>query len=253
MTDNAEYSRFIPPHLSEQDFIASRRAKAQQIAGILSARTGAAGHPRVLDLGCHEGTITAALAATYRQITGADYDADAIAHARERFGATCEFVEADAARLPFNDASFDIVIMNHVLYYLPDPAAAMREVRRVLVPHGTCYAAVINGAWLANGNGALARLWNRFVIRRVFRAVADCGNPVAYADYCGYFGDMDIDDVMTALTERTTDYPLALGRPGRLFLAVLRILPAGLRRRLLRAMPSFIFVLANRKPDAVPA
>jgi len=253
LNNNAEYSRFVPPHLTEQAFIESRREKARQIAGILSRHVNPQTRPRVLDLGCHEGTITAALAATFPGITGADADAGAIAHARERFGATCEFHDADAGRLPFADASFDVVILNHVLYYLPDPAAAMMEVRRVLAPGGACYVAVINGAWLSSSSGPLARLWNRFVIRRVFRAVADCGSPVAYADYCGFFHGMARDDVMSALAERRTSYPLALGWSARVFLEVLRVLPKALRRKILHGLPSFIFILVNRIPDPVPA
>ncbi|HXD77862.1 MAG TPA: methyltransferase domain-containing protein [Puia sp.] len=44
--------------------------------------------------------------------------------------------QADATRLGFADASFDIVIANHVLEHIPDDAAAMKEFRRVLRPRG---------------------------------------------------------------------------------------------------------------------
>ena len=47
-------------------------------------------------------------------------------------------VVADAAGLPFPDDSFDIVIAMHMLYHLPDPAIALREMNRVLVPGGRC-------------------------------------------------------------------------------------------------------------------
>lgn len=45
-------------------------------------------------------------------------------------------VRADIAQLPFRDESFDLVLCNHVLEHVSDDRAAMREMRRVLVPGG---------------------------------------------------------------------------------------------------------------------
>ena len=50
---------------------------------------------------------------------------------------------ADVQTLPFRDATFDAVIANHMLYHVPDIARGIREIRRVLVPGGTCYAATL--------------------------------------------------------------------------------------------------------------
>jgi len=43
---------------------------------------------------------------------------------------------ADACSLPFQDASFDIVLAMHVLYHAQDPELAVVEIARVLRPHG---------------------------------------------------------------------------------------------------------------------
>lgn len=47
----------------------------------------------------------------------------------------------DAQDLPFPDAAFDVVVANHMLYHVPEPARAARQFARVLRPGGTLLAA----------------------------------------------------------------------------------------------------------------
>ena len=51
-------------------------------------------------------------------------------------GLTLRFVEGDATALPFDAGAFDAVVMTKVLCSVSDPAAALREVSRVLAPGG---------------------------------------------------------------------------------------------------------------------
>ena len=44
--------------------------------------------------------------------------------------------QGDATMLPYEDASIDAVILTAVLGEIPDPGAALREIRRVLAPEG---------------------------------------------------------------------------------------------------------------------
>ena len=53
-----------------------------------------------------------------------------------RCGRAVDVVQAPGERLPFEDSSFDSVGMTLVLCTAPDPAAVLREVRRVLRPRG---------------------------------------------------------------------------------------------------------------------
>lgn len=48
--------------------------------------------------------------------------------------------ECDAQALPFPDASFDVVVANHMLYHVPDPDRAIAELARVLRPDGVLLA-----------------------------------------------------------------------------------------------------------------
>lgn len=55
------------------------------------------------------------------------------------------FQVADIQELPFDDASFDVVIANHMLYHVPDLAKGLAEVQRVLKPGGRFFAATNGG------------------------------------------------------------------------------------------------------------
>jgi SAM-dependent methyltransferase len=86
---------------------------------------------RILDAGCGYGRYAAALARLgYSEIDGVDLF--------ERIPARgFRYCQADVARLPFQDRSFAFLYSLSVLYYLPDPAVAITELARVLMPGAT--------------------------------------------------------------------------------------------------------------------
>jgi len=61
-------------------------------------------------------------------------------------GVVAEAVNADATRLPFDDGAFDRIIASEVVEHIPDDAAALAELTRVLRPGGSI--AVTVPAWL---------------------------------------------------------------------------------------------------------
>jgi arsenite methyltransferase len=98
---------------------------------------------RVLDLGSGAGTdslVAAQMVGPGGRVTGIDMTPEMLAKARAaaaEMGATnVEFVEAEAERLPFGDASFDVVISNGVIDLVPDKDAVFSELFRVLAPGG---------------------------------------------------------------------------------------------------------------------
>ena len=98
---------------------------------------------RVLDLGSGAGTdslVAAQMVGADGHVTGIDMTAAMLAKARSAATtmgvSNVEFLEGEAERLPFPDASFDIVISNGVIDLVPDKDAVFAELYRVLAPGG---------------------------------------------------------------------------------------------------------------------
>lgn len=79
------------------------------------------------------------------QIVGVDYADSMLAGALRRFkGRACmDFQHADAANMPFDDASFDTVNIANAVHCFPDVRGAVADVFRVLKPGGTMAANVL--------------------------------------------------------------------------------------------------------------
>jgi len=108
---------------------------------------------RVLDLGCGIGGPARYLAATFGcQVTGLDLSPsfiDAAVYLTARCGLSdrATFQAGDALHLPFADAAFDTVFLQHVAMNIEDRSALYTEVRRVLTPGGrlATYDLVLRG------------------------------------------------------------------------------------------------------------
>jgi SAM-dependent methyltransferase len=95
---------------------------------------------------------------------------DALRSSAEERGLAVDAVRADAERLPFDDASFDLVFGHAVLHHLPDLGRSFAEFARVLRPGGTLafcgepsqYGDVIAAA-PKRGAQLMAPLWRRVV------------------------------------------------------------------------------------------
>ena len=98
---------------------------------------------RVLDVGSGAGTdsiVAALMVGPDGNVIGIDMTPamldKARAGAEELALENVAFVEGEAERLPFGDASFDVVISNGVIDLVPDKDAVFAELHRVLVPGG---------------------------------------------------------------------------------------------------------------------
>lgn len=104
---------------------------------------------RVLEAGCGAGWLWSALAGsvpTGVELTLSDLSPGMVDEAVGRATATGAFASvdgraADLQSLPFDSASFDRVVANHMLYHLPGPALGVAELARVVRPAGAVVVA----------------------------------------------------------------------------------------------------------------
>ena len=122
---------------------------------------------RVLELGCGPAWLWVENADRIPQtweVTLSDFSEGMLAEAKRNvqgLNGSFSFRQLDAQDVPFDDASFDAVIANHMLYHVPDIPKALAEIRRVLKPGGRLYTAT-NGAGHLQELGTLqARLLGR--------------------------------------------------------------------------------------------
>lgn len=94
---------------------------------------------------------------------------------------------ADLQSLPFESASFDRVVANHMLYHLPDPEAGVRELARVVVADGVVVAAT-------NGIQHMKEIWQIrgavFDIDAVDRTLDVFGAETGFPVLRRHFGDV---------------------------------------------------------------
>ncbi len=93
---------------------------------------------RLLDVCSGPGRLLVQLAATLPEVElfGVDVSAAMVRRARRRLGPRAKMVCAPAAAIPYEDASFDVVVCSASFYQWDDPVAGLDEIHRVLKPGG---------------------------------------------------------------------------------------------------------------------
>jgi ubiquinone/menaquinone biosynthesis C-methylase UbiE len=104
-------------------------------------------HParRIVDVGCGTGDLTARLRSELRAdlVAGCDFSAGMLEQAAARTRAV-DWLQADAARLPFGGGSFEAIVSTEAFHWFPDPDLALLEFQRVLSPGGRVVIALVN-------------------------------------------------------------------------------------------------------------
>ncbi|MFE2230529.1 class I SAM-dependent methyltransferase [Streptomyces kronopolitis] len=104
------------------------------------------GPAAVLDLGCGTGSLALLAAEQGHRVTGVDRSPRMIARARAKLaGHEAALLVGDAAQPPVGERRFDAVLVRHVLWALPDAAAALRRWAGLLAPGGRLV--LVEGRW----------------------------------------------------------------------------------------------------------
>lgn len=126
---------------------------------------------KILDARCGEGYITRLLAESFpeAEVSGLEYTKEALDIAKSYSDINIKYVRGNIEAMPFEDASFDIVICTEVLEHLEHPKTALKELQRVAkkgilitVPHEPWF-----------------RLGNMIVLKNITRL----GNPIDHINH----------------------------------------------------------------------
>lgn len=130
--------------------LTGHQAHAEQLSMIHTryalARERCAGKD-VLEAACGPGRGLGYLAQKARSVTAGDLTPALIDAARAHYGEAVKLTVFDAQKLPFPDASFDLLLLYEAFYYLPKPERFLSEARRVLRPGGELLLSMPNPEW----------------------------------------------------------------------------------------------------------
>jgi SAM-dependent methyltransferase len=166
---------------------------------------------RVLDVACGTGILArhaAPILGAEGLVVGIDINPGMLKVAKKQrpmAGCRLEWRQGDAAALPFEDASFDVVLCQQGLQFFPDRVGALREMRRVLVPGGQLALCVWQSIEhspcnLASAN-ALARHVGAEAARRI-QAPFALGDADALGALAGEAGFHDVKIHAAVVTRR---------------------------------------------------
>lgn len=125
-------------------------AQLAPISGVLVDRAGSRASERVLDLGCGTGNAALLAAARGATVTGVDPAPRLLDLARARavdLGVDITFELGEAAALPVQSGSVDVLLSVFGVVFAADPVAAAAEIARVTAPRGR----IVLSAWLPEG------------------------------------------------------------------------------------------------------
>ncbi len=131
----------------------------------------------VADLGCGTGRTAAALAPFVREVIAVDASAEMLGAARERLQSVrnVDLREGTLEALPVADGSVDLALLVLVLHHLGDPAAVLKEARRVLATGGRLLVVDMQPHDREEYRGQMGHVWLGFSEPQIGRLLVGAG------------------------------------------------------------------------------
>ena len=195
------------------------RNRQEAVLGYVDA-VGLRAGARALEIGCGAGRLTMELAARGLRVDAVDASPEMVALTGQRaqesgFGESVRVAVADVHELPFADREFDLIVAVGVLPWLHTPAAAVREIARLLSDGGQVVLTADNGARLTtftDPREMLAGTPLRGLYRRLRKRP---GVAMSHLDFPARIERMLRDAGLSTVARRTVGFgPMSfLGRP----------------------------------------
>ena len=122
----------------------------------------------VLDVASGEGYGCALMATTAAAVSGVDVSPEAVAHARAAYATqqNLTFTQGNCAKLPFGDATFDVVVSFETIEHILEQNEFLDEIKRVLKPAGLLIMSSPNRTEYSDARGYA----NEFHVKELYRA-----------------------------------------------------------------------------------
>lgn len=245
------YEKLLVPTLNRQP-----AAEAVELA---APRPG----EQVLDVACGTGIAVRLVApriAPRGKVTGLDIDPAMIAVARSLVrspdGVTVEWRCASGMEMPFESGTFDLVLCLQGLQYLPDCAAGLAEIRRVLKPEGRFVAVVWSSLEECKGQHAIVQALKRrnVDVTPILKAYT-MGDPVRMRKLSQGAGFRKVETRSGAMTARfasTNHFIDALAAGGPASRLALSKVPEGQRSEFLREIRTALRQYEDKEGVVLP-
>jgi SAM-dependent methyltransferase len=184
------------------------REFVEEICGRVEDRT-----PQILDVGCGTGANLLMLS-QYGHAEGVDVSPDALSFCRDR--GLQEVRQGAAEKLPYADASFDLVTALDVVEHLDDDLAGLKEFRRVLRPGGRALLFVPTFMFLWGLQDDVSNHRRRYRLPDLKRTLSEAGFEVERSTYVNitFFAPILLIRKLMKLTGAKTDSENNINIPG---------------------------------------
>jgi SAM-dependent methyltransferase len=131
----------------------------------------------VADLGCGTGRTARALAPFVGHVVAVDASAEMLSAARERLQGheNVDVREGTLEAVPVADSTIDLALLVLVLHHVGDPAAVLKEARRVLVPGGRVLVIDMQPHDREEYRGQMGHVWLGFSESQIARLLGGAG------------------------------------------------------------------------------